>query len=815
MTTGSFSNDKHPEQTIHFPAQVGVNSSHLPITGPLTLIATSTMGLESVVARELKQLGYAPKNSEDGTGRTFFSGSFRDIARANIWLRTAGKVLVQLAKFDVSNDFDALFHAAEAIDWENWMPLDAAILVEGRSVRSTITSVPALQRTVKKAIVNRLTKAFHVARLAEDGPAYTVEISLLKDRAMITLDTTGRGLHRRGYRLMNVAVPLRETLASALVQLSVWTPDRPLIDPFCASGTIPIEAAMLARHIAPGLKREFAAQAWPCMPSSHWQEVRDEATAAILPSLTMKITGSDIDAEALRLAEYHARLAGVADDITFVQRDFKDLTDSRPFGCVICNPPYGDRVGDHEQYRPLYDSMPAVLSKLPTWSHFIYTSWNDFEGRIGQQATRRRKLYNGRLECTYFQFLGPKPGRLPAPAPNADREQESPTAGQGTPAEVHASSDPTPTAPRLTPVFAGLDDYAKYQAEEFAKCLTNRAHHLRRYPKRGITCYRLYDRDFPEVPLAIDIFEGKYLHIAEYERPDQRTAPVHRLWLDLMVEKAGDVLGIEPGNIFLKSRARQRGESQYEKLSQSNRIVTVQEGGLKFLCNMTDYLDTGLFLDHRQTREMVRRAAAGKRFLNLFCYSGAFTCYAADGGANSSVSVDLSPNYLDWARANMEANGFDHRARGDHRYIKADVLRFLQTLPPAKRAVAATNPDPRSISPSGPKGPAIFYGIDRSEFDLCVCDPPTFSNSKSTESDWDVQRRHVELLRLLATRMKPGGVVFFSNNFRRFKLNEEALTDLYAIREISKQTVPDDFRNKRIHRCWRMTVRQEESPSTL
>jgi len=224
------------------------------------LIATSTMGLEAVVARELRQLGYTPDISATEVGHTSFTGNYADIIKANLWLRTAGKILIQLAKFPVFNDFDAIFDTVSAIEWENWMPANANILVEGRSVRSTITSVPALQRTVKKAIVNRLMKLWHLNRLPEDGPVYGVEISLLKDRATITLDTTGYGLHRRGYLKLNTVTPLRETLASALVQLSVWTPERPLLDPFCGAGTIPIEAAMLAQNIAPGLKRTFAAE---------------------------------------------------------------------------------------------------------------------------------------------------------------------------------------------------------------------------------------------------------------------------------------------------------------------------------------------------------------------------------------------------------------------------------------------------------------------------------------------------------------------------------------------------------------------------
>ncbi|MBR5758742.1 MAG: class I SAM-dependent RNA methyltransferase, partial [Thermoguttaceae bacterium] len=352
----------------------------------LQLVATSTTGLESVVSNELKGLGYTPRNSDVGVGRTYFEGGFSDLVKANLWLRTAGKVLVVLAEFDVSNDFDVIFDAVRAIEWESFAPKDARFLVEGRSVRSTITSVPALQRTVKKAIVDRLSRVWGVSTLLETGPLYTVEISLLKDRATITLDSTGRGLHRRGYRTMNVAAPLRETLASALVQLSVWKPGRPLIDPFCASGTIPIEAAMIGRNIAPGLKRTFVSQGWPIIPENVWKEAREEAQAAALPPLKEKIHGSDIDAEALKFARQHAVAAGVDEDVVFYQRDFYDLEDNREYGCVICNPPYGDRIGDLGTLRPLYESIPAVLSKLPTWSHFIITNWLDLEKTIGREA---------------------------------------------------------------------------------------------------------------------------------------------------------------------------------------------------------------------------------------------------------------------------------------------------------------------------------------------------------------------------------------------------------------------------------------------
>ncbi|MBQ5788788.1 MAG: class I SAM-dependent methyltransferase, partial [Thermoguttaceae bacterium] len=594
---------------------------------------------------------------------------------------------------------------------ENWAPRNANFHVEGRSVRSKITSVPALQRTVKKAIVDRLCGVWGLTSLPETGPTYTVEISLLKDRATITLDSTGRGLHRRGYRLMNVVAPLRETLAAALVKLSVWRPGRPLIDPFCASGTIPIEAALIGRNIAPGLKRSFDAEGWPVIPRNLWNEAREEARAAIRPTLSEKIYGSDIDETSLKFARQHAVNAGVDEDVVFKRRDFRDLTDAREYGCVVCNPPYGERLGDVAQLRPLYESISAVLSKLPTWSHYIITSWLDFEKTIGQEATRRRKLYNSRVECVYYQFLGPKPPRDFdfAAASDADFENkenrsqfedadESASLNAGfsdafeniaSETEIENAAETPDASARAqrperapdAPAFAGLDPYADRVAEEFGRCLTNRVRHLRRWPSRGTTCYRLYDKDLPEVPLAIDIFEGRWLHVAEYDRHDERTIGQKRLWIDKMVAKAAEILKIEPENVFFKRRARQRGSAQYEKLDETGRVVKVGEGGLSFLCNLTDYLDVGLFLDHRQTRQMARKEANGKRFLNLFCYSGAFTSYAADGGASSLVSVDLSPTYLDWCEANMEENGFyvPSRAR-EARRAGFDVKQIVDSL---------------------------------------------------------------------------------------------------------------------------------------
>lgn len=777
----------------------------------MQLIATCAFGLEAVVARELSALGYESRTVRPG--RLAFVGDWSAVARANLWLRSADRVLVELASF-ASPDFDALFDTVRALPWEEWMAPDAEIPVRGRSRKSQLTSVPACQRTVKKAIVERLLAARPGTELPETGAAVPVEVSLLDDVAAIDVDTSGVGLHRRGYRTLAAAAQLRETLAAALVQLSFWRPERQLVDPFCGTGTICIEAAMIGRRLAPGRHRDFAAEHWPASSAEAWAAAREEAADLALPALPLRIIGSDADAESLKLARHHAELAGVTADIHFQQHEFAELTSSRQYGCVIANPPYGMRLGDDEEIEELYRTFPTVLRRLKTWSHFILSARPDLERLVGQEADRRRKLYNGRIPCTLYQFFGPRPPRRRAQdvsssvavgneaggepevtIASADAEhvpEVEPAAPQLEPAsdvteEGTAASDtlsPTehggeipdrrpPQHFKARPAFGGLRAEADRQADEFANRLRKLARHLRRWPtKRGITCYRLYDRDIPEVPLAVDRYEDA-LHIAEYARPHDRTPAEHADWLDHMVHAAAAALEIPRDLIFVKHRDRQRGASQYERVAHSEAIRVVEEGGLKFQVNLSDYIDTGLFLDHRVTRSMVREAAKGAKFLNLFAYTGSFTVYAAAGGAAQTTTVDLSPTYTAWAKENLRLNGF---AGPEHRLITADAREYLASL----------------------RGTP--------QFDLAVVDPPTFSNSKSLTQDWDVQQDHAELIDAVLRCLKPQGVLYFSTNSRRFKFDETSLAGATA-REISKHTVPEDFRNKRIHRAWRIVNR--------
>jgi len=318
-----------------------------------------------------------------------------------------------------------------------------------------------------------------------------------------------------------------------------------------------------------------------------------------------------------------------------------------------------------------------------------------------------------------------------------------------------------------------VDPRTATQAQTFASRLSKLARHLRRLPtKQGITCFRLYERDIPEVPLVVDRYED-HLHLAEYDRPHERDQVEHDDWLDQMSRTAAETLEVPPEKVFLKRRRRQVGLTQHEQVAQDRYEIEAHEGGLKFIVNLSDYIDTGLFLDHRITRDMVRTVASGKRFLNLFAYTGAFSVYAADGGASKVVTVDWSNTYLHWAQRNMQLNGFDSP---DFQFIRSDAVTFVDQLPPVP------------------------------QFDLAVVDPPTFSNSKRTEAVWDVQRDSVPLLGALLKRMSPGGVIYFSNNFRGFKMESDEL-GAADVHEISNQTVPSNYRNRKIHRCWRIVAR--------
>lgn len=376
----------------------------LNMNNEVKLIATAAMGLESIVAREVRQLGYEPTIEN---GKVIFHAPISAIPRCNLWLRVADRVHIVIGEYKVKT-FDDLFEATKALPWEKFIPEDGAFPVSGRSHKSTLYSVSDCQAIVKKAIVDRL-KLKHglaVQRLPETGALYKVEVALLNDIATLTVDTSGAGLHKRGYRVGQGEAPLKETLAAGLILLTNWRPDAPFIDPFCGSGTIPIEAALIGQNIAPGFNRSFVSEEWDFIHDKYWEQAHEEAEDTANYDQPLQISGSDLNHQVVEIAKNNALEAGLGDLIDWKQMQLKDLTIRDEGGYLIGNPPYGERINDESYVTNLYETLGNIMKKHQTWSTYILTAFKDFERVYGQKATRRRKLFNGFIETHYYQYFG-------------------------------------------------------------------------------------------------------------------------------------------------------------------------------------------------------------------------------------------------------------------------------------------------------------------------------------------------------------------------------------------------------------------------
>ncbi|MBD0381162.1 THUMP domain-containing class I SAM-dependent RNA methyltransferase [Paenibacillus sedimenti] len=376
----------------------------------LELIATCPMGLEAVVAREIRDLGYNEVTVENG--RVRFIGDELAICRANIWLRTADRILVLMGQFKALT-FDELFEGTKALAWPDWIPGDAEFPVEGRSHKSQLSSVPACQGIVKKAVVEKMKLRYGTEWFSETGARYVIEVALLNDIATLTIDTTGPSLHKRGYRKLVTEAPLKETMAAAMILLSRWRVERPLYDPFCGSGTIPIEAAMIGWNIAPGLRRSFPSEEWDNVPFELWEQAREEAYDAVRDDVPLDIVGSDIDGAAIDVAEAAAKAAGLAKQLHFRVEPVAKARPRGDYGCLITNPPYGERLGDSKEVEQALRQLGSITGQLPSWSVFVLSPSQQLEHYMGRRADKKRKLFNGRIECNLFQYLGPLPPRKP------------------------------------------------------------------------------------------------------------------------------------------------------------------------------------------------------------------------------------------------------------------------------------------------------------------------------------------------------------------------------------------------------------------
>jgi 23S rRNA (guanine2445-N2)-methyltransferase / 23S rRNA (guanine2069-N7)-methyltransferase len=739
------------------------------------LHAKTLTGLEPVLAAELTELG--AEEVRLGHRLVTFVGDQRLLYRTNVCCRTAIRILQPLATFAADSE-RALYDGVRQIDWAKHLDADASLTVDPVVWSSFSTHSLYVAQLTKDAIVDQFRdRTGRRPSVDRDAPDLRVNVHLVENVATVYLDASGDSLHLRGYRRQTGEAPLNEVLAAGILRLAEWDRQSPLVDPMCGSGTLCIEAAMAARNIAPGtIRRGYAFQRWKDYDAELYKSVMADARSGELPALAFPIVGSDIDDQVVRLAEENARRAGVGGEVAFAAGNFECFQPPAAAGTLVMNPPYDERMPVPRIevfYRRIGDTLKQRFAGYTAW---LLTGNLDAAKQIGLRPSRKLRLFNGSLECRLLRFdlyQGTRRrgdvGRISNPSKNT---LETPIASSPAAPQQPGCLTGEPTE---HPSATGISAKWIAQAEMFRNRLTRMAKHWRKWARRqGITCYRVYERDVPEVPLIIDWYEG-HLHVAEYVRPHDRSAAEHQVWLDYMVAAAAETLGVAPPyRVFFKRRQRQLGKSQYARQQGSGGLIEVHEGGHRFLVNLSDYLDTGLFLDHRQTRAMVKAEAAGKRFLNLFGYTGAFTVYAAAAGARGTTTVDLSQTYLDWARRNLQLNGLTGE---QHQLVRDDALAFLR-----RRA-----------------------GRREPPFELAVVDPPTFSNSKRLTDVWDVQQHHAELLNAVLRQMVVGGKVYFSTNLRRFKLHEEAIVHA-TIREITKQTIPPDFRNKRIHHSW-MLVR--------
>ena len=711
----------------------------------MSFFAACAKGLEYLLADELQALG-ASKATAALAGAQADGGM--DVAlRAVMFSRLASRVLWPLAEFPCENEQD-LYQGVHAVDWSQHLAPEGTLAVDAHVSGPALTHERYAAQRVKDAIVDRM-RAAHGVRPSVDTEAPDLRLSLVvrKGKALLAVDLGGGPLHRRGWRQSQGEAPLKENLAAGMLLRGGWpkiyAEGGALLDPMCGSGTLLIEGALMAADEAPGLRRLAGAAPtrWKGFDAGLWATVEAEAReraergrAALRPVFF----GADLEPKALQAAVANADRAGVADLIRLERADVAALkAPGAARGLVVCNPPYDARLAaDPALYRALGDALRAAV---PDWRAVLLCGSDDLARATGLRAAKRYAFFNGALECSLVLC---DPVQPPAREPREAR-----------------------------PLGEGAQMVANRLRKNLRNSKTWRA-------REGVTCFRAYDADLPEYSAAVDVYDEdggaarQFVHVQEYEAPGTIPEADTRRRFGELLDAVREVFAVPAGQVAIKTRARGKGGSKYGRMDQRGEFFVVREGAARLQVNLFDYLDTGLFLDHRPLRLRIAGEARGKRFLNLFCYTGAASVQAAVGGAASTTSVDLSGTYLEWAGRNLALNGATGR---QHQLVQADAVSWLEA--------------------------------DRGQYDLVFCDPPTFSNS-ARAADFDTQRDHVRLLRAAVARLAPGGLLLFSNNYRRFRLDEAAVAAFADAREISRDTIAADFaRNPRIHRCWELRAR--------
>lgn len=752
------------------------------------LFLTCPKGLEGLLAEEATGLGL--EETREHTSAVRGLADMETAYRLCLWSRLGNRVLLVLKRFPMKNAED-LYHGVNDVEWADHLLPDGTLAVEFSGHGSGIDNTHFGALKVKDAIVDKLrTPTGERPTVDKLNPDLRVHLRLDRGEAILSLDLSGHSLHQRGYRLQQGAAPLKENLAAAILIRSGWPriaqEGGALADPMCGVGTFLVEAAMIAADIAPNLRRErWGFSAWLGHVPALWRKLHDEAQAradAGLAKPPLWIRGYEADPRLIQPGRNNVERAGLSEWIKIYQGEvatFEPRPDQNQKGLVICNPPYGERLGDEASLLYLYQNLGERLRQAClNWEAAVFTGAPDLGKRMGIRSHKQYSFWNGALPCKLLlikvlpdQFVT---GERRSPEQRQLEREQAEQQEQSAPAvdpyaRVNRNGNPIKPAPAPAPVVE--QPRLSEGGQMFANRLLKNLKALGKWAKReGVDCYRVYDADMPEYAMAIDLYHD-WVHVQEYAAPKSIDPDKAQARLFDALAAIPQALGIDKSRVIVKRRERQSGTRQYERQSAQGKFTEVNEGGVKLLVNLTDYLDTGLFLDHRPMRLRIQREAAGKRFLNLFCYTATASVHAAKGGARSTTSVDLSKTYLDWARRNLSLNGFSDK----NRLEQGDVMAWLQA--------------------------------SRDEYDLIFIDPPTFSNSKRMEGVFDVQRDHIELIDLAVARLAPGGVLYFSNNFRKFQLDEH-LVERYAVEEISSQTIDPDFaRNTKIHRAWKIQAR--------
>ncbi|GAB2569460.1 bifunctional 23S rRNA (guanine(2069)-N(7))-methyltransferase RlmK/23S rRNA (guanine(2445)-N(2))-methyltransferase RlmL [Dyella jejuensis] len=709
--------------------------------------ASCPKGLEYLLRDELIALGAA--DVHEALAGVRFSGNLETAYRACLWSRLASRILLPVAEFEAESD-DALYAGVQAIDWSQHLASHGTLAVDANTAQSKLAHSQFLAQRVKDAVVDQFRqRGQDRPGVDTEEPDVRINLRLRRDRATVSIDLAGAPLHRRGWREQQGEAPLKENLAAAMLLRAGWpamyAQGGALLDPMCGSGTLLIEGALMVADAAPGLRRSyFGFLGWQQHDIALWRALLEEArqrASTGLSALRSCFFGSDADPRMVQTAKRNAQEAGVAGFFTLDRHDAQHVAPPpETYGLVITNPPYGERLGDRESMPRLYRMLgEALRQRFTGWRAAILAGDAELGRATTLRAEKKYTLYNGALETVLLIF------------------------------QLHPRED----APRERPPLSAGAQMLKNRLEK------NVRHLRKRLEREGIHAWRAYDQDLPEYAAAIDVYTdtagATHLHIQEYRAPADVPAEVAQTRLREIARAAGEVFETPRTRIALKTRERGKGGSKYGQFDQRGEHIEVEEGGLTFLVNLHDYLDTGLFLDHRLVRARLRELARGRRFLNLFAYTATASVYAAAGGARDTTSVDLSGTYLEWASRNLALNGF---AGAKHRLVQADAAHFLQHA--------------------------------REHYGLIYVDPPTFSNSKRAD-DFDVQRDHVKLLLACADRLTADGLIVFSNNFRRFTLDRVALEERLIIENWGAASIPFDFsRRANIHDCWLLRLRAAE-----